>query len=126
MLGEILGDMLVQNPSKFALVYVSSDEDAQSMASYMKPGWLGVPFDSGERTALKKHFSVCAQRELEALELERKYEIPSLFLFDGASRGLISTHGVQDLKNYPSMEVYEMWKGTQQVVRGLSEKYIDE
>ena len=126
MLGEILGEMLVQNPSQFALVYVSSDEDAKSMASYMKPGWLGVPFDSDERTALKKHFSVCAQRELQSLEMDRKYEIPSLFLFDSASRGLITTHGVKDLESNPSMEVYELWKGTQKIVRGLSEKYVDE
>lgn len=126
LLGEIFGEFMANDPSKFALVYVSSDTDAQSMASYMKPGWLGVPFDSAERTGLKKHFSVCAQRELQELEMERKYEIPSLFLFDGATRGLISTHGVQDLKNYQSMEVYDVWKGMQGVVRGLSEKYVDE
>jgi hypothetical protein len=39
---------------------------------------------------------------------------------------LLSTHGVKDLAEHPSLEVYELWKGTQRVVRGLSEKYLDE
>jgi hypothetical protein len=126
LLGDIFGDLLVSDPSKFALVYVSSDKDQESMEQYMKPNWIAVPFDSTERTALKKHFSVCAQKEMAELEIDRKYEIPSLFLFDGESHGLLSTHGVKDLAEHPSLEVYELWKGTQRVVRGLSEKYLDE
>lgn len=111
--------------SKLAIVYVSSDKTPESMKEYMKPHWIGVPYESDERTALKKHFSVCAQRELAELGMERKYEIPSLFIFDSESHGLISTHGIGDVKEHQSLEVLEHWKGLQRVVRGLSEKYID-
>ena len=126
LLGDIFGDLLESQPSKFAIVYVSSDKNQESMEAYMKPNWIGVPYDSEERTALKKHFSVCAQIEMGDLGIDRKYEIPSLFIFDAQSHGLISTHGVQDLQEHGSLEVFELWKGTQNVVRGLSEKYIDE
>jgi hypothetical protein len=44
LLGDIFGDLLVSDPSKFALVYVSSDKDQESMEQYMKPNWIAVPF----------------------------------------------------------------------------------
>jgi Thioredoxin-like len=126
LLGEIFEKMLASDPSKLAIVYVSSDEDESSLQSYAKPHWRIVPFDSSERIALKKYFSVCARRELEELEMERKYEIPSLFLFDGPSHTLFSKHGVSDLQDHPSMEVYELWRATQRVVRGLLDKYVED
>mmetsp|Transcript_1705 Transcript_1705/g.2638 ORF Transcript_1705/g.2638 Transcript_1705/m.2638 type:complete len:252 (+) Transcript_1705:72-827(+) len=132
LLGDIFGGTDILTPqggsskSKLSIVYVSSDKTAESMQDYMKPHWIGVQYESDERTALKKHFSVCAKRELEELRMDRKYEIPSLFIFDGESHGLISTHGVGDIKDHQGLEVLEHWKRLQRVVRGLSEKYIEE
>jgi hypothetical protein len=134
LLGDIFGgidaDVLTaqggSSKSKLSIVYVSSDKSDESMQEYMKANWIGVPYESDERTALKKHFSVCAKRELGELRIERKYEIPSLFIFDGESHGLISTHGVADIQEHQNLEVLEHWKGLQRVVRGLSEKYVDD
>lgn len=130
-LGEIFGGsdaLTALGPSgkpRFSIVYVSSDKTKESMDSYMKPDWIGIPYDSAERTALKKHFSTCAQREVPELGIERKHEIPSLFIFDGESHGLITTNGVPDLKEHSNQPVLEHWRGLQHIVRALSEKYID-
>jgi hypothetical protein len=127
-LGEIFGDLLIREPTKFAIVYVSSDEDESSLKSYVKPHWRVVPFSSQERVALKRYFSVCARRELDVLNMmERKYEIPSLFLFDGLSHTLFSKHGVTDLEEHPSLEVYDLWRQRQEIVRNfLDNNYTEE
>jgi hypothetical protein len=132
LLGDIFGgsDVLTvqggSSKSKLSIVYVSSDKSHESMQEYTKPNWVGVPYESDERTALKKYFSVCAKKEMGELGIERKYEIPSLFIFDSESHGLISTHGVADIQEHQNLEVLEHWKGLQRVVRGLSEKYVDD
>ena len=54
------------------------------MEQYMKPNWIAVTFES---------------------KWQNWRLIPSLFLFDGESHGLLSTHAVKDLVEYPSLEV---------------------
>mmetsp|Transcript_17766 Transcript_17766/g.26954 ORF Transcript_17766/g.26954 Transcript_17766/m.26954 type:complete len:197 (+) Transcript_17766:23-613(+) len=97
------------NKAKFAIVYVSSDKEIGAMESYMKPNWIGVPFQSEEQTAIKKHFLVCSKRELKELQINRKHEIPSLFIFDSDTRNLITTDGVADIKRYGTVDVLDYW-----------------
>ena len=76
----------------------------------------------GVRTALKKHFAVCAKRELEELDMERKFEIPSLFILDGATQGLITTNGAQDVLNRGAV-VLEYWKELQLKIRDMEQRF---
>jgi hypothetical protein len=108
---------------ELAIVHVSSDISQSAMESYLRPGWIAVPFDSEERTALKKHFSVCAKRELQELGIERKFEIPSLIILDAETHGIITTSGVQDLKE-DGAKALDRWIHLQSTIRGLESKYI--
>lgn len=107
---------------EFAIVNVSSDTSQSAMEDYLRPGWIGVPFDSTETVALKKHFSVCAKREMAALGFERKFEIPTLIILDGESHGTITTNGVYDLEVGGSSAL-DRWIYMQTVIRGLESKY---
>lgn len=109
---------------ELAIVHVSSDTSQSAMNNYLKPGWIAVPFDSEERTELKKHFSVCAKRELETLEMERKFEIPALIILDGESHGIITTNGVHNLEN-EGANALDHWIGLQSILRGLQSKYSE-
>ena len=108
---------------QFAIVFVTSDDVEEDMLSYAKPGWINVPFDSEERVALKKHFATCAKRELQDLGIDRKHEIPSLFIFDGQTHGLLTSHGVEDLYKHKSMKAFDYWKDLQQRVRKLQKTF---
>ena len=112
------------NPSHhtFAIVYVSSDTTQEEMNQYVKPNWIAIPMEEDERTALKKHFAVCAKRELEELDMERKFEIPSLFILDGATQGLITTNGAQDVLNRGAV-VLEYWKELQLKIRDMEQRF---
>lgn len=112
------------NPSHhtFAIVYVSSDTTQGEMNQYVKPNWIAIPMEEDERMALKKHFSVCAKRELQELDMERKFEIPSLFILDGATHGLITTNGAQDVLHRGAM-VLEYWKELQLKIRGMEQRF---
>ena len=63
-----------------SLVYISSDRSAEDAQNYMGPNWMAVPYESDERTALQKHFSTCSKLEVPQLKIDRKYEIPTLFI----------------------------------------------
>jgi hypothetical protein len=102
---------------ELAIVHVSSDTSQSAMEAYLKPGWIAVPFDSNERIALKKHFFVCAQRELQQLGIERKLEIPALIIVDGETHSVITTNGVQDLEN-EGAKALDHWIDLQSILRG--------
>mmetsp|Transcript_26453 Transcript_26453/g.58000 ORF Transcript_26453/g.58000 Transcript_26453/m.58000 type:complete len:312 (+) Transcript_26453:120-1055(+) len=108
-----------------SIVYVSSDGSVDEMTEYIRGGWLSVPYESIERTELKKHFRVCAKRELEELGFERKFEIPTLILIDGKTHGVISTNGVEDIKEYGD-KALQHWLGMKSLIGGLEDKYEDE
>jgi hypothetical protein len=109
--------------ASLSIVYVSSDDTQEQLLNYQKQNWIAVPFDSDERTALKKQFSVCAKKELEPLHMERKYEIPTLILLDGETRTIVTTNGVDDLKEFGA-KALDHWLGLVDLVRSLDEKYI--
>jgi hypothetical protein len=132
-LDQFFGDVLLPPPSSIksppiqrtplSIVYVSSDKTEQQMIAYQKRNWISVPFDSDERTALKKEFSVCAERELSVLGMnERKYEIPTLVILDGETHGIITTNGVEDLEEYGS-KALDHWMDLFHLIRALEDKY---
>jgi len=116
---------LDSNPSKkfaFAIVHISSDTTQEALDAYAKPNWISIPIAEDERTALKKHFAVCAKRELEELDMERKFEIPSLLILDGPTHGLITTGGALDLINQGEV-VLDYWKEMQAKIRAMEQKH---
>lgn len=131
-LDEYYGSILLPPPSDdssppiqrvpLSIVYVSSDASEDELLEYQRKNWISVPFDSDERTGLKKEFSVCAKRELEVLQMERKFEIPTLIILDGETHGILSTNGVEDLKEYGS-NALDHWMELYTLVRALEEKY---
>ena len=83
-----------------AIVYISSDETEKEMISYAAYNWRLVPFNSKERTDLKLHFRTCAKREMEKLGIEeRLHEIPTLIIIDSNTQSILTTDGVNDIKN---------------------------
>mmetsp|Transcript_36974 Transcript_36974/g.110745 ORF Transcript_36974/g.110745 Transcript_36974/m.110745 type:complete len:162 (-) Transcript_36974:601-1086(-) len=86
------------------IVYVSSDNDASQMESSMKEThgpWAFVPFDSDDRSGLKRHFGACAGKEAGELGMaetgKRKFGIPTLVVVDCESGNVITTGGVDDV-----------------------------
>jgi hypothetical protein len=117
-------DKALPQKHPLAIVHVSSDTSDEAMRKYAKDGnWITVPFESEERTDLKKHFQVCAKREMEELGFERKFEIPTLIILDGKTHGVITTNGVGDLKEH-GVQALEHWKELQDIIRGLESKYL--
>jgi Thioredoxin-like len=106
-----------------SLVYVSSDESEKQMLEYTHKNWIDVPFNSQERTALKKQFKVAAKREMEVLDMEHRiYEIPTIIIVSGESHNVITTHGVDDLKEKGS-EALIYWIKLLHTVKALEDKY---
>lgn len=105
-----------------SLVYISSDETEAQMRQYARENWITVPFHSVERDNLKKHFKVCAKRELEVLNMDRIYEIPTIIIVSGESHNVVTTHGVDDLKEKGS-EALIHWIKLLHSVKALEDKY---
>lgn len=108
-----------------AIIYVSSDKSDEDMKKYARDGWINVPFDSPDRNGLKRHFRVCAKRELQELGFDRKMEIPTLIIIDSVTQGVLTTSGVSDLKEYGDKAI-DHWLGLQNLIRSLEDKYEDE
>ena len=92
------------------------------MKQYARKNWIAVPFQTEERANLKKHFKVCAKREVEVLNMDRMYEIPSIILVSGESHNVITTHGVDDLREKGS-EALIHWIKLLHTVKSLEDKY---
>lgn len=105
-----------------SLVYISSDESEAQMKKYAREHWITVPFHSEERAALKKHFKVCAKREMEILNMDRMYEIPTIVVVSGESHNVVTTHGADDLKEKGS-EALIHWIKLLHTVKALEDKY---
>eukprot|EP00560_Eucampia_antarctica_P002902 CAMPEP_0197840246 /NCGR_PEP_ID=MMETSP1437-20131217/45495_1 /TAXON_ID=49252 ORGANISM="Eucampia antarctica, Strain CCMP1452" /NCGR_SAMPLE_ID=MMETSP1437 /ASSEMBLY_ACC=CAM_ASM_001096 /LENGTH=88 /DNA_ID=CAMNT_0043449827 /DNA_START=921 /DNA_END=1184 /DNA_ORIENTATION=+ len=66
--------------------------------------WIVIPHDSKDRNDLKLHFRTCAEREMDFLGLEqRRYEIPTLIVIDSLTRSILTTGGIQDIKQHPTI-----------------------
>ena len=133
LIDEKLGDILLPPPSSepdetllqrsgISLVYVSSDRNAEEMDSYLQRNWMAVPFDSDDRSDLKRHFRTCAKRELEPLEMEREYEIPTLILVSGETHQVLTYSGVQELKEHGEQAV-DHWLELDRISTALESKY---
>ena len=137
LLDEKFGDMLLPPPPKdtkalnkiqkqrrpISLVYVSSDETEEQMKTYARDHWITIPFDTDERANLKKHFQVAAKREMEQLEMEQRlYEIPAIIIVSGESHNVVTTHGVEDLKEKGS-EALIHWIKLLHTVKALEDKF---
>lgn len=108
-----------------ALVYVSSDESEKDMMRYIKHNWIPVPFDSPDKTNLKRQFSVCAQREMESLGiLKRTQEIPALIILDSETHSVLTVNGKNDVMERGTGALDE-WLQLKELVRALSEKYSE-
>jgi hypothetical protein len=105
-----------------SLVYVSSDESEEQMLKYARKHWITIPFKSAERTKLKKKFKVAAKRELEVLDMERRYELPTIIIVSGESHNVVTVHGVDDLHEKGS-EALIHWMKLLHTVRSLEDKY---
>uniref|UniRef100_A0A7R9ZLS9 Thioredoxin-like fold domain-containing protein n=1 Tax=Craspedostauros australis TaxID=1486917 RepID=A0A7R9ZLS9_9STRA len=85
--------------SQISLVYISSDQSEEDLQGYVRENWNYVAWDSEERTALKKHFSVCAKREEKELEMDRKFGIPTMLIIDSITHAVLTPEGAEDLQN---------------------------
>jgi len=112
-----------ENRWPLALVYVSSDRNEEEMQKYARDGWITVPYTSGDRNDIKRHFRVCAKREMDELGFERRMEIPSLIVLDGETHGVLTTDGVGDVKEYGGEGALEHWVELRHLVRALEDKY---
>jgi hypothetical protein len=105
-----------------AIVHVSSDTKESKFQDYIRQNWIAVPFDSPEKTALKRKFQVCAQPEIELLGIDRKYEIPTLLIIDSETQSLLTTNGVDDLDEFEG-KALQHWMELHELVRGMEEKF---
>lgn len=121
-LDEELQELITESLS---IVYVSSDETEQEFSDYILWNWSSIPFASPDRSALKRHFKTCAQREMTELGISRRsHEIPTLIVLDGETRGVLTSKGVEDLNEYKNgSELLKHWLGLRDLVRAWEDKY---
>ena len=106
-----------------SIVYVSSDRDVDEYNEYIENrNWLAIPFESAQRTNIKKHFKTCAHRELEELDIDRKHEIPTIIVIDSETEGIITTNGADDLDDLGA-KAFDHWKDMQSWIKKRSSKY---
>jgi len=117
-------------PSKrypFSIVYVSSDKSEQDALTYGDlENWIRVPFESSERTELKRHFQTCANSEKKKLNVHRKYGIPTLIIVDSDTESVLTTDGMGDVESLGADSAIERWEHMQLLVAGLADKYEQE
>ena len=99
----------------FDLVYISSDNDSAQMKGEIEGGWDAVAFEKmGERSKLKKHFGVCAQKEMEELDIsgeQRKGGIPTLILLEKKSCQVLRADAIPDLMGDKKIDnPLDLWK----------------
>lgn len=81
-----------------AVVYVSSDKTLEEFEGYIRNReWLAVPYESDQRSELKRHFSTCAKIELDGLKIDRMHEIPTIIVIDSKTHGIITSDGAYDV-----------------------------
>jgi len=106
-----------------SIVYVSSDRDIDEYNEYIKNrNWLAIPFESAQRTNIKKHFKTCAHRELEELDIDRKHEIPTIIVIDSETEGIITPNGADDLDDLGA-KAFDHWKDMQKWIKKRSSEY---
>mmetsp|Transcript_25803 Transcript_25803/g.60496 ORF Transcript_25803/g.60496 Transcript_25803/m.60496 type:complete len:95 (+) Transcript_25803:478-762(+) len=85
------------------------------MKGEIESGWDVIAFEKvEERSKLKKHFGVCAQKEMEELDIsgeQRKGGIPTLILLEKNSCQVLRPDAIPDLMgDQKSDNPLELWK----------------
>jgi hypothetical protein len=115
-------DMLLTDEGgrkKLAIVYVSSDKTIDEFDGYIRNRhWLAVPFESNQRNDLKRHFSTCAKREIEELNIDRKHDIPTIIVIDSKTHGIITTNGADDVDQMAE-DSFQHWKDIQDWIMNI-------
>lgn len=94
-----------------AIVYISSDDVEGSSQ------WIHVN-SKNERNALKRKFRVGTAKESQELKIETKFPVPSLFVIDSESNGVMTPMGMIDLKEKGSDALKE-WLKFQKSIEGI-------
>jgi hypothetical protein len=132
MIDEKLGDLLLPPPNgdssaleqfhDLSLVFVSSDRNDAEMQQYIRRNWMTVPFDSPDRNNIKRHFETCAKKEMSALKIARKREIPTLIVLAGHSRQVLTYAGVDELRE-KGEQVVDHWMQLLKMSDAMKSKY---
>ena len=99
----------------FDLVLVSSDNNAEQMKGELEPGWDAIEFEKVEdRSNLKKHFGVCAFKEMGGLGItseQRKGGIPTMVLLEKTTCKVLSGDAIPDIMGSKKVDnPLEFWK----------------
>jgi len=100
------------------IVYISSDRSETEMKNYQPDVFASIPYDAQvERSNLKRHFGVCAKKEMLELnmtESTRKYGTPTLILLDAETGRVLTETGVENVVenvvNQNPFDVLKSWK----------------
>ena len=112
---SVVADVLGKTSEDWNIVYIASDNTREQLDSYAPASFAKVPFENGdERSNLKRHFGVCAGKELESLGMtpdDRKSGIPALIVLESSTGKIVTIDGVQDVMDSNESAV-ENWKNT--------------
>jgi len=90
------------------IVYVASDRTKEEMKDFLPSLFAAVPFDSfEERSRLKRHFHVCAKKEMSKLGIPQQRRLggtPTLVLIETASGRILSNDAVDQYMKVESKE----------------------
>jgi len=97
------------------VVYVSSDATAEDMAAYRPRVFSEIPFENElERANLKRHFGVCAKKEMDALDMsdsDRKHGTPTFILLESSTGRILTEYGVSNcMKGGSAQDVLAGWR----------------
>lgn len=97
------------------VVYVSSDATAEDMAAYRPRIFSEIPFENQqERANLKRHFGVCAKKEMAALGMsdsDRKHGTPTLILLESSTGRILTEYGVSNcMKGGSAQDILAGWR----------------
>jgi hypothetical protein len=113
-IGKLLAT--IPNQSVIEIYYVSSDTNESELHHFVPKSIRVIPFGghgAQQRADLKRHFQVCAQKEMHDLGIAvRKSGIPTLLLIETATGRILTEQGVEDVMHAKCAEsVFRKWAG---------------
>jgi hypothetical protein len=113
-----IGKLLTTIPdqSVIEIYYVSSDTNESELHHFVPKSIRVIPFGGNgaqQRADLKRHFQVCALKEMHDLGITvRKSGIPTLLLIETATGRILTEQGVEDVMHAKCTEsVFRKWAG---------------
>jgi Thioredoxin-like len=109
-----IGQLLTAIPdqSVIEIYYVASDTSEHEMHAFVPASLRVIPFAAADQRAdLKRHFQVCAAKEMNDLGLStRKSGIPTLLLIETATGRILSDAGVDHVMHGKCAEsIFRKW-----------------